>query len=69
MNRYSNDTVGEWREYNYDDVYNTLKSTANKYTIEKLCQISDEYREKISELREEMISIIDSALQMAKMHT
>lgn len=36
LDRYSNDTIGEWREYDFDTVYNVLKSASKNISLEQL---------------------------------
>ncbi len=54
--------TGEWREYTFDAVYNVLKSTSSSLSIDELKEISTQKEMKISDLREELTSIICSCL-------
>ena len=60
--RYSNDTIGEWREYDFDDVYNALKSTPKDLSLEQLEELASDVNQVIPDLQEELISIILSCL-------
>lgn len=62
LDRLSNDTTGQWHEYNFDFVYNHLKSTSTSLSLEQLEELSNSAKEEISDLREELLSIISSCL-------
>lgn len=62
LNRYSNETRGEWREYSFDTVYDSLKSVATPLSLEKLEKLTTDIDEAVTDLREELISIIFSCL-------
>ncbi|MBD2361765.1 nucleotide-binding protein [Anabaena minutissima FACHB-250] len=62
LERYSNDTRGEWREYDFDYVYNILKSSISNLSLEQLEELANEMSKVIPDLREELISIIFSYL-------
>ncbi|MEH2421206.1 MAG: TIR domain-containing protein [Nostoc sp.] len=62
LDRYSNDNIGEWREYGFDYVYNALKSTSTSLSLEQLEKLANHIDEAIPDLREELISIIFSCL-------
>ena len=55
---YFSDTKGEWREYNFDRVYNHLKSTSKKVSLEQLEELANDVSKVIPDLQEEMLSII-----------
>jgi len=59
---YSNDTRGEWREYDFDAVYNALKSTSTNFSLEQLWELANDTDKVIPDLQEELISIIFSYL-------
>ena len=52
------DTIGEWREYDFDTVYNALKSTSNNLSLEQLQELANDVSKVIPDLQEELISII-----------
>ena len=62
LDRYSNDTIGEWHEYDFDVVYDALKSTSTNLSLEKLEELANNAGKVIPDLREELISIIFSYL-------
>ncbi|QKQ74253.1 hypothetical protein [Nostoc sp. TCL240-02] len=62
QNRFSNDTKGEWCEYDFDSLYKTLKSNTASLSLEQLNELANYAKEEISDLREELISIIFSCL-------
>ena len=55
---YFSDTIGEWREYNFDSLYNYLKSTSKKVSLEQLEELANDVSKVIPDLQEELISII-----------
>lgn len=59
---YLSDTRGEWREYDFDSVYNALKSTSPNLSLEQLEELANDTDKVIPDLREELISIIISYL-------
>ncbi|MEH2256850.1 TIR domain-containing protein [Nostoc sp.] len=61
-NKLYNDTKGEWCEYSFDDVYNTLKSNTASLSLEQLNELAKYAEQKIPDLREELMSIIFSCL-------
>jgi len=54
--------TGEWREYTFDYVYNFLKSASSSLSLDKLKEISTQMKMEISDLPEELTSIICSCL-------
>lgn len=62
QDRFSNDTVGDWCEYSFDEVYDFLKSSKTAISFDELEEISDLARKRIPDIREELISIIESFL-------
>ncbi len=62
LNKYANDTIGEWREYDFDTVYNALKSTSKNPSLEQLEELANNVSKVIPDLQEELISIIFSYL-------
>ncbi|MBD2510873.1 nucleotide-binding protein [Nostoc muscorum FACHB-395] len=59
---FSNETRGDWCEYDFDSIYNILKSKAINFSLEQLNELANYANEEIPDLREELISIIFSCL-------
>lgn len=57
---FSGDTRGKWAEYSFDDVYNALKSTVPESDFENLASAAIEADVKVHELREDLLSILES---------
>lgn len=60
--RYSSGTTGDWREFNFDDLYKAITSVKTSKSITQLLDLAKETKEKLDELRETVISIIESTL-------
>lgn len=62
LNNYTNDTIGAWYEYDFDTVYNALKSTSKSLSLEQLEELANNANKVLPDLQEELISIIISCL-------
>ena len=62
LDRYSSGTVGEWREYEFDGLYDAITSIETTKTLKQLRELAKNSKETLDELRENVISIIESTL-------
>jgi len=53
---FSQDTRGDWREYTFDDIYDALTKQVDKPNIEDLIALANQIDEKLTPLREELLS-------------
>lgn len=60
LDRFSNDTVGNWVEYNFDALYEELTNTQSPKTLNELNDLAVSANEGIDEIREKLLSIIDA---------
>jgi predicted nucleotide-binding protein len=59
---YSRETIGDWREYDFDSAYGAITSTGAPKTIKDLQKLASQAKEQTEEIRETLISIIQAAL-------
>ena len=56
QDRYLSGTHGDWAEYTFDGIYETLKSAVSASTFQSLLDASEAAKPKIRDLREELLS-------------
>jgi len=60
--RFSSGTVGEWDEFEFDVVYKAITGIDTPTTIDELQQLASGCKDELDEMRENLISIVESAL-------
>jgi predicted nucleotide-binding protein len=56
--RFSNGTVGDWVRYNHADVFDVLKATKTKPSLDELTKYLQDVPGELDEIRKELVSII-----------
>jgi predicted nucleotide-binding protein len=56
--RYISDTRGDWREFEYDHIYDELKSIVDTNVFDKLHETAMEARQATSDIQERLISVL-----------
>jgi predicted nucleotide-binding protein len=60
------DTVGEWNEYNFDDVVNTIKDKAGNPDLDKYESLAKDAKECFEESQSRLLSILSTILEQRK---
>jgi predicted nucleotide-binding protein len=55
---YTNGTVGDWQEYEYDEIYDRLKSTVDAKVFDDLHETANKARESVSYAQDRLISVL-----------
>jgi predicted nucleotide-binding protein len=58
MGRHISDTRGEWGEFDYDQVYDAIKSVVDDTTFQGLQDAANSARKSVGDLRERLVSIL-----------
>jgi len=58
--RFSSGTKGEWREYDFDKVYNATKTVVNPRKYKSLVSLGSKTDEKVRDLRENALSVLEA---------
>ncbi len=66
LDRLSNKTVGEWREYDFDAVYSAITSIGAPQSVQQLQELRTQTKDQLDEIRESLISIIESTLSIGE---
>jgi predicted nucleotide-binding protein len=56
---FGSDTIGNWCEYTFDDIYDTLLNIVPESRYEAFVNSSKEVNEKVDDLRQSLLSILD----------
>lgn len=59
---FSNDTSGEWEEFDFDDVRERIINLANSPDLSEIRKLSDQIEEKFNELKPQLVSILETSL-------
>jgi len=62
---FSSDTRGDWAEYSFDAVYDELKRAVSKSDFDSLVEAANETEAKVRELRENLLSILESIAEVS----
>ncbi len=60
--RFSSDTVGDWVYYQYADIYDYLKSSKVKPSLDDLANLTEDVSGQIDDIREELFLTIEACL-------
>ena len=60
---FSNETSGDWREYDFDFVYNEILKRANSPDLLEIKNLSEETKQKLNNRQSEILSILETLLK------